>query len=191
DEITRAGSAGEAPGRHDDAVAWARALDLAFRDRLAYMTADPEIAVPWEGLRSREYARDLWAAEREGKPGPDPSLYSGEVADPVDEPSRPAAGGLTSQQSVGDRDGNLVSVTTTQLNSWGARLLDLETGVLFNNGIGYFDPRPGARNGIKGRVRVLSAMSPTVLCEGDRGPVAALGASGGPRIISGVAQIIA
>ncbi len=43
---------------------------------------------------------------------------------------------------------------------------------------------------MKPHVRVLSAMSPTVLCD-DRGPVAALGASGGPRIISGVAQIVA
>jgi gamma-glutamyltranspeptidase/glutathione hydrolase len=193
DEIVRSEQAdppAEAMGRHDDAVAWAKALDLAFRDRLLYMTADPEIAVPWEGLRSREYARDVWAAERDGKPAPDPALYSGESADAPGEASRPAAGGFTSQSSVGDRDGNLVSMTTTQLNSWGARLLDPETGVLFNNGIGYFDPRPGARNGIRPGLGVLSAMSPTILCD-ETGPVAALGASGGPRIISGVAQIIA
>ena len=190
DEMVRPAGAAEGTGPHDDPVAWARALDLAFRDRLLYMTADPDIAVPWEGLRSREYARDVWAAEREGKPAPDPTLYSGEQSDPVSEPSHPATGGFTSQSSVGDRDGNLVSITTTTLNSWGARLLDPETGVLFNNGIGYFDPRPGARNGIRPGLGVLSAMSPTILCD-DTGPMAAIGASGGPRIISGLAQIIA
>jgi gamma-glutamyltranspeptidase/glutathione hydrolase len=190
DEIVRPAGAAEGTGPHDDPVAWARALDLAFRDRLLYMTADPLISVPWEGLRSREYARDLWAAEREGKPVPDPALYSGEKADPVTGPSHPASGGFTSQSSVGDRDGNLVSITTTTLNSWGARLLDPETGVLFNNGIGYFDPRPGARNGIRPGLGVLSAMSPTILCD-DTGPMAAIGASGGPRIISGLAQMIA
>jgi gamma-glutamyltranspeptidase/glutathione hydrolase len=190
DEMVRPPGAAEGSGPHDNAVSWAKALDLAFRDRLLYMTADPDIAVPWEGLRARDYARDLWAAERHGKPGPDPRLYSGESADPVGEPSQPAAGGCTSQSSVGDRHGNLVSMTTTQLNSWGARLLDLETGVLFNNGIGYFDPRPGARNGIRPGLGVLSAMSPTVLCD-DTGPMAAIGASGGPRIISGLAQMIA
>ena len=145
---------------------------------------------PGMGCARRTYAAQLLAAERDGGSLPDPAAVSGEVADPAAEPSRPAAGGFTSHLSVGDRDGGLVSMTTTQLNSWGARVLDPETGVLFNNGMGYFDPRPGARNGIKPGVSVLSAMSPTILCE-DRGPVAAVGASGGPRIISGVAQIIA
>jgi len=190
DEIVRSDGMAEGTGPHDDPVAWAQALDLAFRDRLLYMTADPDIAVPWEGLRSREYARDVWAAERDQKPAPDPALYSGETSDPVGEPSQPASGGFTSQSSVGDRDGNLVSMTTTLLNSWGARLLDPDTGVLFNNGIGYFDPRPGARNGIRPGLGVLSAMTPTILCD-ERGPMAALGASGGPRIISGVAQMVA
>jgi gamma-glutamyltranspeptidase/glutathione hydrolase len=180
----------EGEGPHDDPVAWAKALRFAFRDRLRYMTADPDVVVPWEGLRSREYAYQLLKAERDGRQLPDPTGFSDERATPPTSPSHSAAGGFTSHISVGDRDGNLVSVTATQLNSWGARLLDPETGILFNNGIGYFDPRPGARNGIKPHVRVLSAMSPTVLCD-DHGPVAALGASGGPRIISGVAQIVA
>jgi gamma-glutamyltranspeptidase/glutathione hydrolase len=34
-------------------------------------------------------------------------------------------------------------------------------------------------------------MSPLVLAESERGPVAAIGASGGRRIISGVAQLVA
>ena len=190
DELVRAPGVAEGEGPHDDAVAWAKALHLAFRDRLRYMTADPDVVVPWEGLRSRHYARQVLAAEARGAEPPDPADFSDDPADPPAQSSRSAAGGLTSHMSVGDRDGNLVSVTTTQLNSWGARLLDPDTGILFNNGMGYFDPRPEARNGIKPHVRVLSAMSPTVLCD-DRGPVAALGASGGPRIISGVAQIVA
>jgi gamma-glutamyltranspeptidase/glutathione hydrolase len=190
DQIVRPEGGAEGTGPHDDPVAWAKALDLAFRDRLLYMTADPEIAIPWEGLRSREYARDVWAAERDGKPAPDPALYAGEPSDLLTGASQPAAGGCTSQTSVGDRDGNLASITTTTLNSWGARLLDPETGVLFTNGIGYFDPRPGARNGIRPGLGVLSAMTPTILCDA-RGPMAAIGASGGPRIISGLAQIIA
>jgi gamma-glutamyltranspeptidase/glutathione hydrolase len=190
DELVRADGVAEGEGPHDDAVAWATALRLAFRDRLQYMTADPDVVVPWEGLRSRDYARDVVRAHRDGTGQPDPVSYSDGPADGPAEPSHSAAGGLTSHMSVGDRDGNLVSLTTTQLNSWGARLLDPDTGILFNNGMGYFDPRPGARNGMKPGVRVLSAMSPTILCE-DRGPVAAIGASGGPRIISGVAQIVA
>jgi gamma-glutamyltranspeptidase / glutathione hydrolase len=190
DELVRSDGVAEGLGPHDDGVAWAKALYLAFRDRYLYMSASPDVVVPWEGLRSRAYARAVLAADRDGTPAPDPARFSGEHADAATEASHPAAGGFTSHLSVGDHDGDLVSMTTTQLNSWGARLLDPETGVLFNNGMGYFDPRPGARNGIQPGVSVLSAMSPTILCE-ERGPMAALGASGGPRIISGVAQMIA
>jgi gamma-glutamyltranspeptidase / glutathione hydrolase len=181
----------EGEGPHDDPVAWARALFLAFTDRLRYMTTDPSVQIPWAGLRSRSYARALLAAEGDGTEAPDPASFSGEDATAAGVPGRPASGGFTSHVTTADRHGNLVSVTGTVLNSWGARLLDPATGVLFNNGMGYFDPRPGVRNGIYPGRMVLSAMTPVILSEDGRGPMCAVGASGGPRIISGVAQIIA
>jgi gamma-glutamyltranspeptidase/glutathione hydrolase len=144
DQLVRSEDVPEGEGPHDDAVAWTKALRLAFRDRLRYMTADPDVTVPWEGLRSREYAREVLKAEAEGTAPPDPTNFSGENADPPAAPNPSTAGGLTSHMSVGDRDGNLVSVTATQLNSWGARLLDPDTGILFNNGMGYFDPSRSA-----------------------------------------------
>ncbi len=123
DQMVRSDGVPEGEGPHDDPVAWARALRLAFRDRLRYMTADPDVTVPWEGLRSREYARQVLKAEAEGSEPPDPTDFSGEDADPPGPPNYSAAGGLTSHMSVGDRDGNLVSVTATQLNSWGREFL--------------------------------------------------------------------
>jgi gamma-glutamyltranspeptidase/glutathione hydrolase len=89
-----------------------------------------------------------------------------------------------------DREGNMVSLTQTVLNAFGARVLDPRTGVLLNNGIGYFDPRPGSPHSVRPGALAFSAMTPLILCD-DGGPVAAVGASGGRRIISGVAQIVA
>jgi gamma-glutamyltranspeptidase / glutathione hydrolase len=180
----------EGTGDHLDAVSWARAQALAFADRSRYLTTDPEVAIPWSGLRSRAYAHARIEAHQSGEGEPDPARFSAEPSDGPGRPHRPPSDGHTSHMSAGDRHGNLVSVTGTVLNSFGARLLDPDTGVLLNNGIGYFDPRPGARNGIRGGLMVLSAMTPVVLCNGT-GPMAALGASGGPRIITCVAQMIA
>src|SRR5262249_1582846 len=113
--------------------------------------------------------------------------------DPADPASvgRHGMAGHTSQIAAVDGAGNLVSLTSTILAEFGARVLDPTTGVLLNNGMAYFDPRPGVVNGIRPGARVLGAMSRLVRAEAERGPVAAIGASGGRRIISGVAQLVA
>ncbi len=190
DALMRRDGAPEGEADHRDAVAWVRAQFLAFADRYDYMTTDPGVPIPWDGLSSRDYAHARIAAELAGEARPDPARFSAETSAGSAPTGHSPAGGHTSHMSAGDRDGNLASVTGTILNSWGARLLDPGTGVLLNNGMGYFDPRPEARNGIRGGLMVLSAMCPLVLCD-DRGPMAAVGASGGPRIISCMAQIVA
>jgi gamma-glutamyltranspeptidase / glutathione hydrolase len=182
--------AGQAP-RHDDAVAWARALKLAMTDRFLHMTADESVRVPWAALRSPAYARARLDAELNAKPPPDPHMFSSEGTEPMQPAGRPGTAGHTSQISAVDDEGNLVSLTSTILAEFGARVLDPDTGVVLNNGIGYFDPRPNTINSIRPGVQVLSAMTPLILSEDGRGPVAALGASGGWRIISGVAQMVA
>jgi gamma-glutamyltranspeptidase/glutathione hydrolase len=184
-------AAGGAEVPHDDPVAWARALKLAFEDRFRYMTADDEVSVPWRTLMSRDYARARHDADRAGADAPDPHVLAGDAGAAKAPVGRHGASGHTSQIAAVDADGNLVSMTATILADFGARVLDPETGVLLNNGMAYFDPRPGVVNGIRPGVQVLSAMSPIVLAEPERGPVAAIGASGGRRIISGVAQIVA
>jgi gamma-glutamyltranspeptidase/glutathione hydrolase len=185
------GRQGTGAARHDDAVAWARALKLAFEDRFRYMTADDTVSVPWDTLMSATYARARFDADEAGRQPPDPYSFAADAAPGAEPVGRHGASGHTSQISVVDADGNLVSMTATILADFGARVLDPETGVLLNNGMAYFDPTPGVVNGIRPGVQVLSAMSPTILVEHGRGPVAALGASGGRRIISGVAQIVA
>ncbi|MEX2558202.1 MAG: gamma-glutamyltransferase [Actinomycetota bacterium] len=191
DEAVRKGSRlAETQGPHDDPVAWARALLMAFEDRFAYMSTAPEVSVPWDGLRSRAYARARLDAHLAGEPAPDPHRFSGESPSRRGPATVPGQSGHTSQMTVVDREGNIVSLTATILANGGARILDPETGVLLNNGIAYFDPRPDTPNGIRPGARVLSAMTPVVMADDRRGPFAGFGAAGGRRIISGVAQIL-
>ena len=69
------------------------------------------------------------------------------------------AGELTAPTStthlcVVDRDGNMVTLTQTLLSLFGARIVLPGTGILMNNGINWFDPRPGGPNAIAPSRRV-------------------------------------
>ncbi len=105
----------------------------------------------------------------------------------------------TSHLSVMDGRGNAVACTTTINTAFGAMLVAGETGVLLNNEMDDFSAQPGVPNvyGLVGAEansiapgkRPLSSMSPTVVLQGDRA-VAAVGASGGPLIISATLQTL-
>ena len=62
------------------------------------------------------------------------------------------------------------------------------TGILLNNGVMWFDPRPGRPNSMAPGRRPLSNMCPVVATRGGA-PWLALGASGGRRILPAVLQI--
>lgn len=98
----------------------------------------------------------------------------------------------TTHLTVCDRAGNLVSMTTTLLSSMGSRVVLPRTGVLMNNGMMWFDPRPGAPNAITPGARPLCNMCPVIAAPRDGGfPRIAAGASGGRRILASVYQTLA
>jgi gamma-glutamyltranspeptidase/glutathione hydrolase len=84
----------------------------------------------------------------------------------------------------------MVSMTTTLLSSMGSRVVLPGSGILMNNGIMWFDPRPNQPNSIAGGKRPLTNMSPIILRDGDR-PLLAAGGSGGRRILAAVTQVLA
>ncbi len=174
-----------------EAVAWAQALRLAHEDRMTWMTADPDVVVPWKTLLSHEYAAERYRASAAGLTGPDPMTWFGGPSS-GDHPlgAEPARWGCTSHITAVDREGNVVSLTQTILDNFGARVLDPQTGVLLNDGMTYFDPRPGSLNGIKPDIPGLPALSPVIVEDTLRGPIAALGGAGGRKIISSTAQLI-
>lgn len=97
--------------------------------------------------------------------------------------------GCTTHVSVVDRDGTLVSLTQTLLSVFGSKLVLGRSGVLMNNGMMWFDPRIGRPNSIGGGKRPLANMCPVITALGD-GRCAALGASGGRRIMPALLQLL-
>jgi len=94
----------------------------------------------------------------------------------------------TSHFSVVDGEGNLVAFTNTLLSIFGSRVVLPDTGILMNNGVMWFDPRPGKPNSLKGGVRPLTNMAPVVATR-NGAPLFAAGASGGRKIYPAVFQL--
>ena len=95
----------------------------------------------------------------------------------------------TTHLSVVDRHGNMAALTQTLLSRFGSKVVLPETGILMNNGIMWFDPRPGRPNSLVPGKRPLSNMCPVIVRRNGR-PWFALGASGGRRILPAVAQVL-
>jgi gamma-glutamyltranspeptidase/glutathione hydrolase len=88
-----------------------------------------------------------------------------------------------------DRDGMMVAMTTTLLSSFGSRFVSPSTGILLNNGIMWFDPRPDRPNSLAPAKRPLCNMCPVILAR-DGQPWLAAGGSGGRRILAAVTQLL-
>lgn len=95
----------------------------------------------------------------------------------------------TTHLTVCDAEGTMVAMTTTLLSSMGSRVVLPRTGILMNNGVMWFDPRPDRPNAIGGGKRPLTNMSPVIVRRADR-PWIAAGASGGRRILASVLQLL-
>jgi gamma-glutamyltranspeptidase/glutathione hydrolase len=97
--------------------------------------------------------------------------------------------GCTSHLCVVDAKGTMVSLTQTLLSAFGSKIMSPRTGILLNNGIMWFDPRPGGPNAIAPGKRPLSNMCP-VIATRNGVPWLSIGASGGRRIMPAVLQIV-
>src|SRR5262249_18491090 len=100
-----------------------------------------------------------------------------------------ASAECTTHLSVIDCDGNMVALTQTLLSLFGSKVVLPETGILMNNGVNWFDPRPGRPNSLGPAKRPLSNMLPLLGLENDR-PWLAIGASGGRRILPAILQLV-
>jgi gamma-glutamyltranspeptidase/glutathione hydrolase len=107
----------------------------------------------------------------------------------------------TTHWSVADAEGNWVACTATINTSYGSKVVIPGTGVVMNNEMDDFSVQPGVPNafGLVGAEanavapgkRPLSSMSPTIVLQ-DGKPIIAIGAAGGPKIISAVlVQLVA
>lgn len=165
----------------------AEAMKVAFADRGAAL-GDPDfVAVDVNRMISKEYA-----AERFKKIGATAKEYTvGENLDLKDYP------GNTSHFSVMDRFGNVVSQTQTIRDWFGSGIVVQGQGFVLNNAMSDFSAAEGemtsqglaygSANKIEGGKTPLSSMSPCIVFREGK-PFLAIGAAGGPRIITGTLQ---
>jgi gamma-glutamyltranspeptidase/glutathione hydrolase len=96
--------------------------------------------------------------------------------------------GCTSHITAIDREGGIAALTTTLLSSFGSRYVLPQTGILMNNGIMWFDPRPDRPNSMGPGKRALTNTCPLIAARDGR-PRFGVGASGGRRILASVVQM--
>jgi len=173
-------------GSADGAHLLAEAMKRAFADR-AHWLGDPAFTRVPRGLASKDYAATL-ARSIQLESATSVSGYG----DP--ESASPGAFGKhTTHFSTADAAGFWVAGTATLNTSFGSKVIVPGTGVMLNNQMDDFTAQPGATNyfGLPGaaanavapRKRPLSSMSPTFVLRCGK-PILAVGASGGPTIIS-------
>jgi len=164
----------------------------AFADRAEYM-ADPDFAdVPTNALTAKDYAADRRKGIDPKKASPSREVKFGKVA--ISE------GQDTTHYTVVDPEGNVVSNTYTINDLYGSRVTIKGTGILMNDEMDDFAAWPerpnlfglvqGERNKVEGGKRPLSSMTPTIVLRKDGSVWFAVGARGGPRIISAVMQTV-
>lgn len=163
----------------------AEVLKIAFADRAA-STADPDfVPVPVDRLLSADYA-----AERRARfdPARAQAWQAGVVAGAGD-PGRGNESANTTHLTVADSDGHIVSATQTINSLFGARYMVPGTGMIPNNYLYVFNPRPGLANSLAPGKRVTSSMAPLIVFK-DGQPRFALGLPGGLRIFPSALQAV-
>jgi len=180
------------------------AIRLAFSDRAVWMGDEDFVHVPKVGLLARPYVAsrsaliDL-ATRLPSVAAGNPLPYDGAPpphrasSGPVEEQDEP---GHTTHFAVVDREGNIVSYTTTIESLFGAGITVPGYGFLLNNELTDFNfvparndatGNPGA-NDVAANKRPRSSMSPTLLFKDGR-PFASFGSPGGATIINSVFQV--
>jgi hypothetical protein len=98
--------------------------------------------------------------------------------------------GSTTQLSVMDKDGNMVTVTKTINDFFASGVVVPGTGIVMGDDMNDFDLKPGSANSIPPGERMLSSMSPALVLDPQGRPFMALGSPGANRIIPALSQVI-
>lgn len=168
---------------------------LAFADRGRYLADTDFVPAPIKGLMQKDYLGKRAAlldgdraladdAVKAGEPEWDHALLFGRDT-AIELPS-------TSHFVIVDRDGNVVSMTTTIENGFGSRLMT--GGFLLNNELTDFsftthDNGVPVANRVEPGKRPRSSMAPTIVMKDGR-PLLAIGSPGGSQIIGYVTQAL-
>ncbi len=170
----------------------ASALQSAFADRAKYL-GDPDfVTVPTSELLSKDYAKKRRAEININHARNAKEVSAGKIAGYEHDE--------TTHISIIDKDGNMIATTQTINGYMGSSVVLPHTGIVLNNEMDDFSAKPGASNlfgaigskanAIAPKKTPLSSMSPTLVLSDKGEPILSVGAPGGTRIISCVAQTI-
>ncbi len=167
-------------------------LRRSFADRFEYMADADFTTVPVSELIAKSYAEKRRATIDLTKASKSADIKPGEIVgkEPME----------TTHFTIVDADGTIVSNTYTINDLYGSRVTAKGTGVLLNDEMDDFAARPGKpnmfglvqgeKNAVQAKKRPLSSMTPAIVLRKDGSPWFAVGARGGPRIITAVLQTI-
>jgi gamma-glutamyltranspeptidase/glutathione hydrolase len=178
-------------GSADAVHVLAESARLAYADRSKHLGDPAFYDVPDEWLMSKEYGKELAATIDMQRARPSSEVSPGVLA-AYESPD-------TTHYSVIDRDGNVVSNTTTLNFSFGSGIAVAGAGFLLNNEMDDFSAKSGVPNAfgligdkaneIEGGKRPLSSMTPVIVFDEGKAWFAT-GSPGGSRIITTVLQMI-
>ncbi|MDE1190754.1 MAG: gamma-glutamyltransferase [Arachidicoccus sp.] len=167
----------------------AEAERRAFADRAKFM-GDPDFwKVPDSALINDNYLKQRMRSFDPNKATPSDSIGAG----------NPYESHQTTHICIADKEGNLVSVTTTLNGLYGSRVVVKGAGFLLNDEMDDFSVKPGVpnmfgavggeANAIAPNKRMLSSMCPTLVLRDNR-PFMIVGTPGGTTIPTSVFQSI-
>ena len=169
----------------------AESLRLAYSDRFRHLGDPADLPGPVSALLASDYLRARRSGvSPDGPRAPEPPAPCPWPAALGPTRSSGADGDCTSHINAMDRTGLAVSLTATLGGRFGSAFAAPGLGYPLNNGMMWFDPRPGHRISPSPGRLALHAAAPTLVFEDGR-PAAALGAPGGRRLISAVALLAA
>jgi gamma-glutamyltranspeptidase / glutathione hydrolase len=182
---------GLGPGSAGHLHLLAEAMGHAFVDNVTYYGDPDHTESPVDGLASPAFAAQRAASISIDRAAPRPIA----TADPwpfqpgVGRSGAPprSVGGVrgTTQVVAGDADGNLVALITTIGDDFGSLVAVPGTGILLNNSMMNYDPRPGRSNSIAPAKMPFFAVPALVASRAGDACFAAAG-SGGYPILAGV-----
>ena len=165
-------------------------LKKSFRSRSILGDPDYNKPSPTKYLLSEKYIKKLSKSIK---------ISSTKKMKPLKNKDIPQESLETTHFSVMDKKGNAIAMTITLNGNYGSAVVSEKYGIALNNQMDDFTTRPnepnmfgliqGQANKVQAGKRPLSSMSPTIVTKGDTA-VIAIGAPGGPRIISGVFQTL-
>ncbi len=155
------------------------ALRVAWRDRLQLLSDPSQTEAPVERLLSADYTSQM--AEKIKN-----TLKTGQ---PLIGPVETRTQDGTIHLSAVDQQGNLVAMTLTHGDSFGACVAVEGLGLILGHGMSRFELRPNHPNAPGPRKRPLHNMCPTIVLQ-DNIPVAALGGAGGRKIPNSVFDVL-